>query len=180
MIEEIVVDLHEARPRVLLKIHWSGGAHTTLEVQKNHSGRHGRCTDRAVVDLVAELVKVCDDQAITSILNRLGAGNGWTESRVRSLRSTHRIPPLDRGNERSWLTLREAARHFGISEASVRRLLQQEVLPGKQVVSGAPWVLERENLDLPQVRRAVEAIKAGRSAPSRDPGQGELPLFSIT
>lgn len=184
VLEEIVIELDETPPRVLLKLHWAGGAHTALEVPKNRTGRHRRCTDRAVVELVAELVKVCDDQAITAILNRLGyrtgAGNGWTEGRVRSLRSTHRIPAFDRTTHRAWLTLQETARFFGISEASVRRLLRQEMLPGKQVVAGAPWVIERESLELPQVREAVGAIKAGRPAPPRDPGQGELSLSSTT
>ena len=46
-----------------------------------------------------ELAQVCADRSIASILNRLGyetgAGNNWTESRVRSLRSSQHIPVFE-------------------------------------------------------------------------------------
>lgn len=184
VLEEIVVDIQEAPPRVLLTLHWAGGVHTALEVRKNRPGRHRRCTDRAVVELVAELVKVCDDQAITALLNRLGyrtgAGNTWTESRVRGLRSHHGIPAFDRSEGRAWLTAQETAARLGISKASVRRLLKDETLPGRQVIPGAPWVIESESLTLPGVKAAVQAILKGRRPPPCALKQVELPLSSTT
>jgi hypothetical protein len=182
VIEEIVADIADTPPRVVLAIHWAGGVHTRLEVAKNAPGRHRRCTDRKLVELIAELVKVCDDQAIASILNRLGyrtgAGNNWKESRVRSLRSTHGIPAFDRRGDRPWLTLQAASAVLDVSSHSVRKLIDQGILPAQQVVPHAPWVIERSGLELPGVKAAVTAIKKGRPVPSSDPNQAELPLLS--
>ena len=50
------------------------------------------------------------------------------------------------------------------------------MLPGRQVVVYAPWVIERQDLTLPAVEKAVEAIREGRRIPRRDPRQQELPL----
>lgn len=184
VIEEIVADIDDAPPRVVLAIHWAGGVHTPLEVTKNASGRHRRCTDRKLVELVAELVKVCDDQAIAAVLNRLGyrtgAGNNWKESRVRSLRSRHGIPAFDRKGDRTWLTLQAASAALGISSPSVRGLIDRGILPAKQVVPHAPWVIEHSGLDLPGVQAAATAIKKGRPVPQSDPRQAKFPLLSTT
>ena len=182
VLEEIVADIEDDPPRVLLKLHWAGGVHTALEVSKNRPGQHRRCTDRKLVDLVAELVKVCNDRAIAAILNRLGyrtgVGNTWKESRVRSLRGTHSIPAFDSGEERPWLTLEQAATALGVSGATTRRLIKAGILPGRQVITYAPWVIERSSLNLPEVQGAVAAIKKGRRLPSNDPRQGVISLES--
>ena len=184
VVEEIVADVHEHPPRTELRLHWKGGVHTCLVVPRNGRGQHGRATDRQVVDLVRELAKVCQDFEIARLLNRLGyrtgAGNGWTETRVRALRSHHEIPACGPKEERSWCTLGEAAQELGVSPTVVRRLLQEGVLEGAQVVTHAPWVIQRENLHAAAVQAAARAVREGRRAPRTPPGQTELPSFSTT
>jgi len=184
VVEEIVADVHEHPPRTELRLHWKGGVHTCLVVPRNGRGQHGRATDRQVVDLVRELAKVCQDFEIARLLNRLGyrtgAGNGWTETRVRALRSHHEIPACGPKEERSWCTLGEAAQELGVSSTVVRRLLQEGVLEGAQVVTHAPWVIQRENLNAAAVQAAARAVREGRRAPRTPPGQTELPSFSTT
>jgi DNA invertase Pin-like site-specific DNA recombinase len=182
VLKEVVVDEKRNPARVILRLHWSGGVHTELAFSRNPTGKHRRCTDRQVVDLVRDLAKVCDDVAITAILNRLGyrtgAGNTWTEPRVRALRQYQEIPTLDRSADHPWMTLEQAARHFGVSAGFVRRLVIRGTLPGRQVVRYAPWVIERRDLELPAVQAAVQAVRDGHRGPLHGDGTSGMPLFT--
>ena len=178
VLEEIIIDIRdEDPPKVHLRLHWAGGSHTELVVLKNRSGQHRRCATQDVVELVRELAKVCRDRSIASILNRLGyrtgAGNTWKESRVTGLRHYHAIPACS--PERTWLTLAEAAEELRVSRSSLRRLIQAKLLPAKQVVQHAPWVIERTDLNLAAVQEAVRAAGQGKRRPCPAPGQQELP-----
>jgi len=117
-------------------------------------------------------------------LNRLGyktgTGNSWTESRVNSVRRKHEIPALSKAAKQSWLNLEQAADALGVSRSFVKRLLAEEILPGRQVVPYAPWVIERVSLDLPQVQGAVAACSRGRRWPRPHRSQEAISLFSTT
>ena len=163
---EVVADVAEDRSEIVLWLHWAGGVHTELRVPRNATGKHRYCTDRKVIDLVRELAKVCADGMIAATLNKLGCrtgrGHRWIAARVASLRVRNRIPARSQDKARTWLTLEEAAEELGVATTTVRRLIRREVLPATQVVAHAPWVIERVNLDLPQVRDAVQAARQGR------------------
>jgi DNA invertase Pin-like site-specific DNA recombinase len=184
VLEEIVADVHDEPPSIELRLHWKGGVHTRLVVPRAGTGQHRRVTDRAVVDLVRELARVCADFEIARILNRLGyrtgPGNSWTESRVRSLRSHRAIPVCPPRSERTGCTMAEAAQELGVSPTTVRRLLRAGLLVGTQVVEHAPWVISKENLRAPAVQAAVEAVRAGRRLPLTPVGQPEIPGISDT
>ena len=68
-----------------------------------------------MVDLVTVLARQMPDQAIAAVLNRAGKttgrGNGWTRSRVCSLRNHIADPAYREGErrERGEVTLEEAA-----------------------------------------------------------------------
>jgi hypothetical protein len=180
VLEEIIIDIRdEEPPKVHLHLHWAGGSHTELMILKNRSGQHRRCAERDIVDLVRELAKVCRDRHIASILNRLGyrtgPGNTWKESRVRGLRRYHKIPGCDQGSERTWRTLAEAATELRVGRTFMRRLIREQILPAKQVVKHAPWVIEREDLELPAVQEAIRVARQGKRRPCPSPGQQELP-----
>jgi DNA invertase Pin-like site-specific DNA recombinase len=182
VLEEIVADVQEEPPRTEFVLHWKGGVHTRLAIPRNTRGRHGKTTDRKVVDLVRELAKVCEDGEVARILNRLGyrtgSGNSWTEARVRSLRSYREIATCPPKAERSWCTLADAAGQLGVSPGVVRRLLEEGILEGQQVVAHAPWVIPREKLHAPAVQAAVRAVRERRRAPRTPPGQDEIPGIS--
>jgi DNA invertase Pin-like site-specific DNA recombinase len=181
VLEEIVIDIHDSDPpKVHLRLHWAGGVHTELLVAKNRTGRHQRSTDREIVGLVRELAKVCRDRKIAAILNRLGyrtgAGNTWKESRVAGLRHYQQIPTCATLEERTWLTLAEAAAELGVSTSVVRRLIREKVVLAEQVVKCAPYVIERQSLASPAVQSAVQAVRSGRRTPRTAPGQMEFPF----
>jgi DNA invertase Pin-like site-specific DNA recombinase len=171
VIEEIIVDVNEERGTVLLVVRWVGGCHTRLEVRRPRSGEHRFRTDRDVLDLVRALAEIVSDGEIAAILNRLGLqtgrGNAWTEIRVRATRQGHEIPGYSaRGRPaRTWLTAEEAAGALGLSANSIRRLIRDGVLAARQIITYAPWMIERSAIAIPEVRRAAEALKARRYRP---------------
>jgi DNA invertase Pin-like site-specific DNA recombinase len=184
VIEEIVVDVSEEPREIVLRVHWAGGAHTLLSVPRNRSGVHGRTTPKEAVDLIRELARVSEDPQIAVVLNRLsyrtGTGQTWTGIRVRRVRERRNIPGFDASQPRSWLTLRETAQHLEVSTDTVRRWLEKGILPGRQVVRYAPWVIESSDLELPEIQEAVKALKAHGKLPRGHSAQKELPLFSTT
>jgi DNA invertase Pin-like site-specific DNA recombinase len=179
LIKEIVVDIANDPPQVQACIHWEGGVHTELRVRKNKTGRHKRCTDMEVVDVVRELAKVCRDRDIAAILNRLGyrtgTGKTWVQSSVCALRNYRKIPPMPRKDGRTWVTLTEASKQLRISQASVRKLINDKILPATQVVPHAPWVIESANLATDAVQDAANAMRSRRYV-SWSTDQPELPF----
>src|SRR5215211_3125570 len=179
LIEEIVVRIEDD---VLgLVIRWQGGDHTPLRVPRNRIGQHRWSVDADVVALVTVLARQMPDQAIAAVLNRAGKttgkGHGWTRSRVCSLRNHRQIAPYREGERtlRGEVTLEEAAKILDVSQATVRRLIQEKIVPAHQLCKGAPWVIRASDLDDEAVRRAAEARRQ-RRPPSDDPRQNILSL----
>jgi len=175
---EIVVDRDTDSSVNRLHLHWTGGIHTELRVQRNKTGQHRRSADHTVIELVRELSKVCPDKAIAAIWNRLGYKTGqektWNASRVAGLRGYHEIPPFQRQD--GWVTQEQAAAELRVSDTVVKRLIREHILPAKHVVEYAPWIIHRRDLVLPAVQPQVEAVRPGRRLPQIAPGQEELPL----
>jgi hypothetical protein len=115
--------------------------------------------------LVRELATVCRDSAIVSILNRLGyktgAENTWTESRVQHLRHTNQIPACPPVESRPWVTMTQAAEELKVSPMVIRRLIRQKILPAHQIIKHAPFVIERNDLERPEVRKAISLVHKG-------------------
>jgi excisionase family DNA binding protein len=174
VLEEIVVTADS--DRLQLKLHWKGGDHTTLEVAKNRLGCNRWKTSLETEQLIRDLARQLPDMTIASILNRLGIrtakGHTWTQMRVGVFRTDHQIPVYRDGerSEREEVILQEAAEHLGVSKMTVIRLIKDGLLPAKQTCTGAPYVIQQIDLDLPGVRRA---IKDGRAV-THDPRQGTL------
>ena len=179
MIEEIVVRVED--DALSLVIRWQGGDHTPLRVPRNRIGQHRWSVDAHVVALVTVLARQMSDQAIAAVLNRAGKttgkGHGWTRSRVCSLRNHRQIAPYREGERavRGEITLEEAAKILDVSEATVRRLIQEKIVPAHQLCKGAPWVIRASDLDDEAVRGAAEARRQ-RRPPSDDPRQNILAL----
>jgi excisionase family DNA binding protein len=172
VLEEIIVTV--APGQLLLKMHWKGGDHTTLEVVKNRVGQHRWKTDTATEQLICDLARLLPDGNIASVLNRLrirtAKGHTWTQQRVRTFRNDHAVAVYRDGEraERGEVILHEAASRLGVSKMTVTRLIKDGVLPAKQVCIGAPYVIREMDLELPAVKRA---IKNGRAV-SHDARQG--------
>lgn len=173
----IGAELVDDPPRVKLLLHWAGGVHTSVHVKRNRTGEHSRCSDREVVELVRELAGAHEDRVIAQVLNKLGyttgADNPFNLERVQSLRHYHEIPCFEAG-KRDWLTLEEAAERLELSQATVRKLLERGVLPGRQIVKYAPWMISKESLEAPAVQAARTAVHSGKSVPTTAEREPEL------
>jgi excisionase family DNA binding protein len=179
VIDEIIVDVEE---NVLnLVIRWHGGDHSTLKVRKNRTGQHRWSAAAETVDLVRILARQMPDKAIASVLNRAGKttgrGNGWTQSRVCSLRSHNAIATYREGErrERGEVTLDEAAAALSVSPSTVRRLIKDGQLLANQFCKGAPWIIKAADLERADVKSAATARRL-RRPPSGDPLQKVLEL----
>ncbi|MFE0759293.1 recombinase family protein [Inquilinus sp. NPDC058860] len=175
LIDEIVVRVEA--DALDLVVRWQGGDHTPLRVRRNRTGQHRWRTD---ADVVA-LARLMPDPAIAAILNRAGKttgrGHGWTRVRVCSLRNHHGIQAYRPGErtKRGEVSLDEAAGILQVSGATVRRLIQEQILPASQACKGAPWVIRAVDLAADAVRTAAAARRL-RRPPSGDPGQN-VPAF---
>jgi hypothetical protein len=179
VLTEIVVDDEEDSMTHRLRLHWAGGVHTELRVERNKPGQHRHSADRSVIELVSELAKICQDKTVAAILNRLGYKTGhektWNASRVAGLRGYHKIAPFQQQD--GWVTQEEAARELQVSDTVVKRLIRERVLPAKQVVKFAPWIIEKKDLLLPAVQQQVKAARrGGHRLPQILIGQGDLSL----
>jgi len=184
VLEELVADVAEDPPRIVLKLHWAGGIHTEISVKKNRTGGHRRVIDADTIELIRDLAQLCEDDQIARVLNRLqlrtGTGKTWTAGLVKGARGRKKIRQFDPSAPRSWVTLSAAAHRLGISYTQARRLLQKKILPGVQRIRYAPWVIQVSDLELSTVQRVVRDLKSGKKSPSTLSSKSNLSLFSNT
>ncbi len=64
------------------------------------------------------------------------------------------------------LTLQQAVERLGVSELSIRRLIEQKVLPATQAVPCAPWEIPLDTLNLPAVQRAIDNARRRKRPPT--------------
>jgi len=181
VIKEIVCDIDKEKNLVVLDVHWEGGVHTNLQVKKNRPGERSNCTDKSIVELVAQLARQLPDKAIAPVLNKLklktGAGNTWTADRVKSLRSHNRLAAYSSGGKDAILTLEQAAEKLGVCAQSIRKLITQKLITAEQVVPYAPWAIPIQELEKDEVKTAARDIRMGanrRGQYSRCPNQTTL------
>lgn len=179
LIDEIVVRVEHST--LDLVIRWHGNDHSSLKVKKNRVGQHRWSTQAETVDLVRVLARQMPDKAVASVLNRAGKttgrGNGWTKSRVCSLRDHNDIAAYREGErrERGEVTLDEAAETLAVSPSTVLRLIKDGDLAANQLCKGAPWVIRSRDLERREVRLAADARRL-RRPPSENPLQKILDL----
>ena len=178
VLEDIVVNNTDAPPQHVLQVHWKGGVHTELRVVRNAPGQHRRVADDHAVELITELSKICDDKTIAVVLNRLGyrtgQGQTWRVHHVWNVRYGRQLPNYH--HDGTWLPLEAAARELGVSNTVIKNLIADGVLPATQVVTCAPWVIARVDLQRPPVQARIQAVHDGRKLPRPIRGQDELPL----
>jgi len=161
VIEEILVDLDAETQRLQFVIHWAGGCHTAFEMDKPPSGV-GRKTSMEDVELIGRMAeRGYGDDEVARVLNKLGRrtgqGNRWNQHRVEACR---RRQGLKRGQrDAGVLTHAEAAKHCGVSNTTIRRLVEHGVLKMEQVAPWAPWEIRRADLDAEPVRGILEHLR---------------------
>ena len=123
-----------------------------------------------------------NDQQIAGTLNRLrlrtGVGNTWTVSRVHSARFYYHLPVFAPNDRSSEVTLEEAAERLNVNQSIVRRMIEEKMLPARQVVVCAPWQIPVEALDSEAIRKRATDFKNQARLPRCHSCEGQESMFS--
>jgi hypothetical protein len=162
-IEEIIVRTDDRKEVLLFTIHWKGGVHTQLEMDRPRSATETE-TPMEALDIIRRMAVRHGDDQIASVLNRLGYATGkgkrWNQIRVGTARRNHSIAGQKRAlADPETVSLNEAARLWGVSHRSIERLVEAGLLKREQVAPRAPWEIRRSDLDAEPVRSIIEKLR---------------------
>jgi DNA invertase Pin-like site-specific DNA recombinase len=160
LVEEIIVKVEVPSREIVFTIHWKGGQHSELRVRRPQSGEHTKRASEAADQIIRDMAGTWSDEHIATTLNRMGLQTGqsrtWNAQRVIAYRSKHEIAGYaPAASPREWVTMRDAAKHAGVSSHFVRSLVARGLLPAKQVMPDAPWQIRLVDLDSDAVRDAI-------------------------
>ena len=147
VIEEVIVDLDDETQMLSFEIHWKGGTHTQFQMDKPRSGV-GRKTAIEDLELIRRMAVRYGDDEIARVLNKLGRRTGkdkrWNEVRVHTARRNYSITGQKRRkSDPETLTLGAAVKHCGVSDTTLRKLVEAELLHIEQIAPWAPWEIQR-------------------------------------
>ena len=182
-IEEILVRTDQARKSLELMIHWKGGAHMQLAMERPRSATETATPTEALDIIRCMAVRHGDDQ-IASVLNRRGYSTGkgkrWNQTRVATARRNHSIagqqralPDLER------VSLSQAARICGVSHHTIERLVEAGLLKREQVTLRAPWEIRRSDLEAAPIRTIIDRLhRTGKLTLQGDCTEDQIALFT--
>jgi DNA invertase Pin-like site-specific DNA recombinase len=182
VVEEVIVETDDEEKELTFTIHWKGGTHTRFEMPKPRSGV-GRKTSMEDLQVIRQLAIRYGDDEIARVLTKLGrltaTGKRWNESRVRATRKTHQIPGQSRSQpDPEILTLAGAAKYAGVSDTTIRRLVEAGILENQQQVPWAPWEIRKADLDSNPVRGILTELQStGHLRLDRDRSSAQGALF---
>ncbi|MGE5636797.1 MAG: helix-turn-helix domain-containing protein, partial [Nocardioidaceae bacterium] len=196
LIREIVVTVHAEQRRADVEIAWEGGARSELTVKLNNRGPETRRLDEDTIELIRRLAEHHTDPQIAAILSRQGYRTGsalpFTEARVRGARQRAGIPAAPAPDPDSELvTIQQAAAALGVGTHTIRRWLDQGLLPGEQAMPGASWrirltdeIRARFVPDIPDgylpLADAAKALGCARQTVLHKVQRGELRAIHVT
>jgi DNA invertase Pin-like site-specific DNA recombinase len=162
-IEEIIVRTDATNETLHFTIHWKGGVHTQLEMDRPRSATE-TSTPMAALEVIRRMAVRNGDDQIASVLNRLGyttgKGNRWNQNRVATARKNHSIAGQRRAlPDPDRVSLNEAARLCGVSHRSIERLAEAGFLQREQAAPRAPWEIRRSDLNAEPVRSIIEKLR---------------------
>ena len=166
LIEEITVKLEPEPPMLHFMIHWKGGHHSELAMEKPRSSV-GQKTSVEALDIVRNMAVRYGDDWIAAVLNKNGLRTGknkrWSQSRVATARRNHSIPGQRRTvPDPKILSLKQAADYARVSQNTILRLGQEDLLPMKQRAPLAPWEIRKSDLDAEPVRGILKRLRHTR------------------
>ena len=182
LIQEILADVDDNSKEIVLLIHWAGGRHSELRIKKSETGKHSNCTSLDAIEVIRQMAGQFPDEQIASTLNRLrlrtGADNPWNENRVYSVRHRLQLPAFDGNGRRNELTLKQAAERLNLSPPSVRKMIDEKILPASQVLECAPWQIPVEALESEVVQRVAANLRNRVRIPQSKNSREQQSMFS--
>jgi DNA invertase Pin-like site-specific DNA recombinase len=163
LIEEITVKLEPESAMLHFVIHWKGGCHTQVDLEKPRHA-HAERTPTDALDIIRAMAPRYADGQIAAVLNKSGLRTGkdrrWTQTSVATARRTYLIPGQRTAQpDPETLSLKQAATHCSVSQYTIQQLVKSGLLEKNQVVRHAPWEIRREDLDSRPVRRTLDRLR---------------------
>jgi len=163
LIKEIIFNLDDASHEAVLLIHWTGGRHSELRVQRRRSRDYPSELIPSAVDAIRQLAGHWPDRELATSLNRMRCktsdGETWSTVRVRDLRERLGLPECKTARASvETISLMKAANRLGICIGSAKTLALKGILPATQIMPGAPWMVPVAALDSEEVRIGVQAV----------------------
>ncbi len=163
VIEEIIARTDPKKETLHFTIHWKGGVHTELKMDRPRSATE-TATPMEALEIIRRMAVRHGDDQIASVLNQLGystgKGNRWNQNRVATARKNHSIPGQKRAlADPDRISLNEAARLCRVSHRSIERLVEAGLLSREQVAPRAPWEIRRSDLDTEPIRSILEHLR---------------------
>jgi hypothetical protein len=183
LIQEIIADVDDNNREIVLLIHWAGGRHSELRVKKSGLGEHRNCTSLDAIEVIRTMAGQFPDDQIANTLNRLrlrtGVDNPWNQQRVYSVRHRLQLPVFDASQcRRNEISLAEAAERLNLSPPSVRKMIDQKILPARQVLECAPWQIPVEALDSEVVQKVATNLRNRVRIPRSENSEQQRSMFS--
>ena len=182
-LEEIIVRAGAENKTLQFTLHWKGGTHTQLEMDRPRSAVQTTTPPEALEIIRRMAVRHGDDQ-IASVLNRLGHSTGkgkrWNQNRVATVRRNYSIAGQKRAlPDPETVSLSEAARVCGVSHRTIEQLVAAGLLKREQAVPRAPWEIRRADLNAEPVRSIVERLlRTGKLKLQGGCPENQTPLFA--
>src|ERR1700683_1780429 len=150
-IEEIIVGTDQDKKYLELVIHWKGGAHTQLAMERPCSAAE-TATPMEALEIIRRMAVRYGDDQIASVLNRRGYSTGkgkrWNQIRVATARRNHSIVGQKRAlPDPERVSLSQAARICGVSHRTIERLVEADLLKREKLTPRAPWGIRRRDFD---------------------------------
>src|ERR1700694_3906671 len=182
-IEEIIVGTDQAHKKLELLIHWKGGAHTQLAMERPRCATE-TATPMEALEIIRRMAVRYGDDQIASVLNRRGYSTGkgkrWNQTRVATARRNHSIAGQKRAlHDPERVSLSEAARICGVSHHTIQRLVEAGLLKCEQITPRAPWEVSRRDLDAEPIRSVIERLhRTGKLILQGGCAEDQLALFT--
>jgi DNA invertase Pin-like site-specific DNA recombinase len=183
VMEEIIVRADAEKKLLQFTIHWKGGTHTQIEIERPRPATE-MATSMEALDIIRRMAVRSGDDQIASVLNRLGYSTGkekrWNQIRVATARRNHSIPGQKRAApDPERISLSEAARLSGVSHHTIERLVEAGLLKREQAAPRAPWEIRRADLDREPVRSIIKRLlRTGKLVFQGDCAEGQSTLFN--
>ena len=146
LLEEVIIAVHKNEYRSHLTLRWRGGALAEIDLDLPRRRVAPVRTDEDTVALVRRLAVHYPDAVIAGILNRqqrtTAYGHRFTANHVGGLRrhwNITRYEPPATPPEGEMLTIKQLASTLAVATSTVHRWLNDGIIAGEQLTSGAPW-----------------------------------------
>jgi predicted DNA-binding transcriptional regulator AlpA len=198
LLEEVIIKVERDKAAARLTMRWKGGALNEIDLALPRSRPATVRTDESTIALVGRLAALYPDTVIAGILNRQGRttaqGHRFEAGRVGNLRRHWQIPcfePKAHAVDGELLTIKKAASALGVAPSTIHRLLNDGIIAGEQLTSGAPWrirltdhVIAKFNDDAGEgfmpMREAMRALGVSRQTVLQRVKRGELEACHVT